>query len=241
MDEKKILIIAGPDGAGKTAFATEFLRREADCPTFVDAEALAAGLNPFQPERAIPMAERLMVEVIDAYVKQGLSFAFETTLSELDLDAKIPLWREWGYRTKIYFLRLPDPEAAIARVRQREAEGGSSPPDEVVRRRFHTGRRNFERVYRSLVDEWSIYDNLGAAPLLAWKMGMVEGEEVDEAVHVDADDAGAQAALGRASVAARRRALEAAGSVPLWSDGEVVYESDPKLLFPAEEGDTAAC
>ncbi len=48
--EKKILIIAGPNGAGKTTLAREFLPNEAECPTFINADLLAAGLNPLQPE-----------------------------------------------------------------------------------------------------------------------------------------------------------------------------------------------
>ena len=47
---KKILIIAGPNGAEKTSFATEFLPNEANCPNFINADLIAAGLNPFRPE-----------------------------------------------------------------------------------------------------------------------------------------------------------------------------------------------
>ena len=78
---KKILIIAGPNGAGKTTFATEFLPNEADCPTFINADLIAAGLNPFQPELSAFRAGRLMLEMIDDYVSRGESFSFEITLS----------------------------------------------------------------------------------------------------------------------------------------------------------------
>ena len=232
MHEKRVLIFAGPNGAGKTAFATEFLPKEADCLTFVNADLMAAGLNPFQPDLATRRAGRLMVSIIDEYVMQGQSFAFETTLSGADHAAKIPLWREWGYWTKIYFLKLPEAELAIARVKQRTKEGGHGVPDETVRRRFHVGWRNFERTYRQRVDEWVVYDNLGPAPLLLLRKGMIEGVPKDAEEPMDADDAGALAALGRASVEARRRALEISGSVATWRDGTIVYESDAKLLFP---------
>ena len=68
---KKILIIAGPNGAGKTTFATEFLPNEADCPTFINADLIAAGLNPFQPQLSAVRAGRLMLEMIDDYVSRG--------------------------------------------------------------------------------------------------------------------------------------------------------------------------
>ena len=53
---------------------------------------------------------------------------------------------------------------AIARVAQRVLEGGHDVPEEVIRRRFDAGRRNFERIYRGLVDGWILYDNTGDEP-----------------------------------------------------------------------------
>ena len=50
--EKKIVIIAGPNRAGKTTFAREFLPNEAGCPVFINADLIAAGLSPFEPDSA---------------------------------------------------------------------------------------------------------------------------------------------------------------------------------------------
>ena len=94
----------------------------------------------------------------------GESFAFETTLSGRNYARRIPRWREQGYRVKLFFLRLPTPGMAIARVAQRVREGGHDVPEEVIRRRFDAGRRNFEQVYRDLVDGWILYDNSGDEP-----------------------------------------------------------------------------
>jgi predicted ABC-type ATPase len=76
---KRIIMIAGSNGAGKTTFAREFLPKEAGCPLFVNADLIAAGLSPFEPERAAIRAGRLMIEEIDAHVRRKESFAFETT------------------------------------------------------------------------------------------------------------------------------------------------------------------
>jgi predicted ABC-type ATPase len=57
---KKIIIIAGPNGVGKTTFAREFLPLEADCPEFINVDLIAAGLSPFGPERAALRAGRIM-------------------------------------------------------------------------------------------------------------------------------------------------------------------------------------
>ncbi|MGE0682878.1 MAG: zeta toxin family protein [Candidatus Binatia bacterium] len=164
--EKKILIIAGPNGAGKTTFAQEFLPNEANCPAFVNADLIAAGLSPFAPEVVAVKAGRLMLEQIHEYSRRGGSFAFETTLSGRGYARLIPQWRAAGYRVKLIFLRLPTLEMAIERVQLRVKEGGHNVSEEVIKRRFTAGWRNFEALYRDIVDEWVVYDNSGDEPAL---------------------------------------------------------------------------
>lgn len=164
--EKKIIIIAGPNGAGKTTFAEEFLPKEAGCSTFVNADLIAAGLAPFEPERAAFRAGRLMLEEIHSHARRGESFAFETTLSGRGYAGLIPSWSAEGYTIKLFFLRLASPDLAIARVRQRVREGGHNIPEPVIRRRFASGQHNFESLYKPLVDEWALYDNSGSEPVL---------------------------------------------------------------------------
>jgi predicted ABC-type ATPase len=164
--QKRILIIAGPNGAGKTTFAIEFLPREAECPNFINADLIAAGLSPFRPEAGSIQAAKVMLEMMKKYEGKGDSFSFETTLSGKIYVRLIPEWQKEGYTVKLYFLRLPDPEFAIARVKQRVKEGGHNVPEDVVRRRFQTGWNNFERLYKNLVDEWALYDNAGVQPIL---------------------------------------------------------------------------
>ena len=91
--DKKIIIIAGPNGAGKTTFAREYLPNEANCPVFVNADLIAAGLAPFAPETAAIKAARLMLKEIEGHVKAGNSFAFETTLSGKAYAKHILEWK----------------------------------------------------------------------------------------------------------------------------------------------------
>ncbi len=165
-ESKRIFIVAGPNGAGKTTFATEFLPNEADCPIFINADLIAAGLNPLQPSLVALQAGKLMVKTIHNHVRRAESFAFETTLSGRGYSRLIPFWQEKGYLIKLFFLRLPTPEMAIARVRQRVLEGGHYVPEKTIRRRFHSGWRNFNSIYRDLVDEWVVYENSGKTPVL---------------------------------------------------------------------------
>ena len=163
---KKIVIIAGPNGAGKTTFAREFLPHEAECPVFVNADLIAKGLSPFEPETAALRAGRIMLDEIQNHARMGINFAFETTLSGLMYARLIPRWQREGYQVKLFFLSLAVPELAIARVAARVAQGGHSVSESVIRRRFASGWRNFEERYRLLVNAWAQYDNSGERPVL---------------------------------------------------------------------------
>ncbi len=155
---KNILIIAGPNGAGKTTFARNYLLNEADYSIFINADMIAEGLDPFSPERAAFAAGRVMLRMIDEYVRRGESFAFETTLSGRTYARAVPQWQAEGYWVTLCFLRLPTPEIAVSRVSNRVREGGHHVDEEVVRRRFDAGWRNFQQLYRDIVDEWVLYD-----------------------------------------------------------------------------------
>ena len=110
-----------------------------------------------------------MLEEIAACVRQGQSFAVETTLSGLRYRSHIRRWRADGYHVTLFFLSLPDAETAIDRVAQRVRHGGHHISEPVIRRRFATGLDNFEKIYKPIVDAWMHFDNSGPAPiLLAW-------------------------------------------------------------------------
>ncbi len=166
---KKIIIIAGPNGAGKTSFARTFLPQEAQCLRFINADLIAAGLSPFAPEVAAIKAGRVMLEEIADCVRREERFAYETTLSGLGYLRHIQQWRAQGFLVSLYFLSLPNVEAAIARVAERVRQGGHNIPEPVIRRRFIAGLRNFEQHYKAAVNAWAKYDNTGYTPvLLEW-------------------------------------------------------------------------
>ena len=150
-----------------STFAVEFLPNDANCPIFLNADLIAAGLSPFHPNLAAVRAGRLMLQQIGEHVRRGDSFAFETMLSGRGYARRIPRWQALGYRVKLFFLGLPTPEMAIARVAHRVEGGGRDAPKPMIIRWFSKGWRNFENVYRDLVDDWKLYDNAaGSTPVL---------------------------------------------------------------------------
>lgn len=168
---KKIIIISGPNGAGKTTFAREFLPREAECPVFINADLIAAGLSPFEPEKAAFRAGRLLLEEIGNHVRNERSFSFETTLSGKGYARLIPHWRSEGYVVHLVYLWIASPEMAISRVLRRVQHGGHNIPEPVIRRRYAVGLENFKSLYKPLVNQWSFYDNSFERPILLEEAG----------------------------------------------------------------------
>ena len=169
MKNKSVYIIAGPNGSGKTTFAKMFLPDYVKCPNFVNADLIAQGLAPFEPRAAAIKAGKLVLQQIHEYAKRGVNFAFETTLSGKSYVNLLAELKARDYSLHLFFLWIPSAELAIARIKDRVAEGGHHIPAEDVRRRFTRGLINFFTLYEPLVDSWVMFDNSKAKPILIAK------------------------------------------------------------------------
>jgi predicted ABC-type ATPase len=162
----RCIIIAGPNGAGKTTFAQEFLPKYAKVVHFVNADLIASGLSPLQPELARIKAGRLLLGEIDRLAARGVDFAFESTLSGVTYVSQLKQWKNQGYRVEIVYLWLPSPEIAVRRIAYRVQQGGHGIPNPDIVRRFARSWRNFEQLYKPIADAWMVYDNSGDKPQL---------------------------------------------------------------------------
>jgi predicted ABC-type ATPase len=156
---KDIVIIGGPNGAGKTTAAPAVVPRELGIREFVNADEIARGLSPFNFQGAAVAAGRLMILRMQALVRSGESFAFETTCSGRTYARWLQACKAAGWRVTLLYLWLPSPQAAIDRVARRVREGGHGVPDDVVIRRYQAGLANMRRLYMPLADVAAIYDN----------------------------------------------------------------------------------
>jgi len=154
-----VVVIAGPNGAGKSTSARHLLQDALAVHEFVNADAIAIGLSAFHPERVALAAGRLMLERMKALGAAGLSFAFETTLASRTFAPWLRRLREEGYHVHLAMLTLPSPELAISRVATRVRLGGHQVPENVIRRRFVAGLRNFFELYRDIAQTWQVFDN----------------------------------------------------------------------------------
>jgi predicted ABC-type ATPase len=162
----RCILIAGPNGSGKTTFAREFLLREIGVIHFVNADLIASGLSPLRPELASRQAERLVLKELSRLASARKNFSFESTLSGRTYLRLLRKWKSSGYRIEIVFLSLPSVHLALQRIAGRVRQGGHNVPKPDVIRRFDRSSKNFHTLYRPLADGWAIYDNSGPVPQL---------------------------------------------------------------------------
>lgn len=159
VEEKKLYIIGGCNGAGKTTASFNILPDLLNCKEFVNADEIARGLSPFQPEKVSIEAGRLMLARIDELLKSKEDFSFETTLSTRSFVSTINTAREKGYYITLIFFWLDSIQLAKDRVKKRVAEGGHNIEAEVIERRYTSGISNLFKLYANKVDSLLIYDN----------------------------------------------------------------------------------
>ncbi len=153
-----LYVIGGCNGAGKTTFAREFLP-SVGVRRFLNADEIARGLSPLDPQALRLRAGRLLLSELRALIARGESFGLESTLSGRTYVHLFKEAKARGYAIELHFLWLPDPREAIRRVRQRVREGGHDVPVADIRRRFTRGLEHLAKDYAPLADEWFIWDN----------------------------------------------------------------------------------
>lgn len=159
MSAKNLYIIAGCNGAGKTTASFTILPEIIKCNEFVNADEIARGLSPFQPEKVSFEAGRIMLTRINELLSENVSFAFETTLSTRSYNNKINQAKQKGYTVTLIFFWLQNVELAKERVKIRVSEGGHNIEPEIIERRYKNGIKNLFDIYLPIVDGAFIFDN----------------------------------------------------------------------------------
>jgi predicted ABC-type ATPase len=156
-----LYVIGGANGAGKTTVALTVLPRFLQVFEYVNADAIAAGLSPLNPEMMAMQAGRLMLERLQSLAEAGVDFAFETTLAARTFAQFLNACKARGYTINLIYLWLSSPNLAVERVARRVASGGHNIPEDVVRRRYGRGLKNLRELYLPMADGWMLFNNSG--------------------------------------------------------------------------------
>jgi predicted ABC-type ATPase len=164
--KNNLYIIAGCNGAGKSTVSFTILPEILDCKEFVNADEIARGLSPFQPEKVAISAGRIMLNRINELIEKNQNFAFETTLATISYKSKVIQAQQKGYKVTLLFFWLQSVDLAIERVRNRVKEGGHTIDTEIIKSRYSKGIQNLFNSYMPIVDEVLIFDNSNGKTLL---------------------------------------------------------------------------
>lgn len=159
MKGKNLYIISGPNGAGKTTASYTVLPKILNCKEFVNADEIARGLSPFNPDGMAIEAGKLMLKRIDELLQKEESFSIETTLSTRSYFKLVETAHQKGYNVTLLYFWLESPEQAIRRVAKRVENGGHDISKDIIIRRYWAGLNNLFDIYMPIVDTWMLVDN----------------------------------------------------------------------------------
>jgi predicted ABC-type ATPase len=181
--DPQLIVIAGPNGAGKTTLAPFLLRDQLGVLEYVNADPIAQGLSGFDPASVAVKAGRVMLSRLHHLAEQRKTFAFESTLAAKHYAGWVKKLRDGGYAFQLMFLWLRSANLAVQRVRERVQAGGHHVPEQVIRRRYAAGVRNFSKLYQPLANTWAVYDNSDSpSPLMIAQGGQDDSPSI---IHAD--------------------------------------------------------
>ena len=151
-------IVAGPDGAGKTTFALQYLPKIVSCKNFINADEIAKGVSPLNFEAGLLQASKIFLQSLNQKLENKETFAFETTLSGRSYLTQIPQWQQDGWKVVLIYLYIPSAEFSAFRVQQRFEQGGHNVPAETIVRRYPRSIKTLF-LYSEVCDQTFCFNN----------------------------------------------------------------------------------
>ena len=155
--ERRAVIVAGPNGTGKTTFAREYLEGY-DIP-YISADAIAERMTDGDIREVAQAAGKKFFSDLYSSIDSGKSIIVETTLSGLGFRRVLERLKREQYAVDIVYIYLDSPELCVARIVERTERGGHHVPEEDVIRRFRRSIKNFWEMYRIEADSWYLICN----------------------------------------------------------------------------------
>lgn len=156
----EMIIIAGPNGSGKTTVTQKFLRHEwSEGVLYINPDQIANDVfGDWNSRDAVLKAANYCTELREKCLKEKTSFVFETVLSGDDKIDFILRTKEAGFFIRIFFIATDHPSINASRIANRVMEGGHDVPISKIISRYYKSISNCE-VIAKIVDRLYVYDN----------------------------------------------------------------------------------
>jgi len=189
-DQAIIFVLAGVNGAGKSSIGGAYLR--ANQRDYFNPDHAAQRIRKMEGASINEANAQAWQEGklrLESAIETRRSYAFESTLGGNTIPRLLREAAEAGLKVVVWFVGLSTPEQHIARVRARVASGGHDIPEEMIRQRWDSSRRNVIALMPFLADLW-VFDNshegdssVGTIPppreLLYWSDGAIVSPDAD--------------------------------------------------------------
>lgn len=156
----ELIIIAGPNGSGKTSIAQKFLHHEwAEGTTYINPDQVAKDMfGDWNDNEAVLRAANYCTELREQCLKEKKSFVFETVFSAQDKIDFVIRAKQAGFFIRIFFISTSNPAINASRIAKRVMKGGHDVPITKIISRYNKSIQNCKTV-SSIVDRLYIYDN----------------------------------------------------------------------------------
>lgn len=156
----ELIIIAGPNGSGKTSVTQRFLHHEwADGTIYINPDQIAKDLfGNWNDKAAVLKAADYCAELREKCLTEKKSFVFETVFSAQDKIDFVIRAKEAGFFIRLFFISTANPAINASRIANRVMKGGHDVPITKIISRYYKSIRNCKTV-ASIIDRLYVYDN----------------------------------------------------------------------------------
>ena len=160
MRKPVLIVIAGPNGSGKTSTTRLVIKHEwAESCAYINPDEIAqTKFGDWNDPNAVRQAVEYCEEWREQLLQEHKDFIFETVLSS---DAKVDFLQRAkaeGYFIRMFFICTETPAINAARIARRVMEGGHDVPIQKIISRYEKAIVNAIRVAH-FVDRVYLYDN----------------------------------------------------------------------------------
>ena len=156
----EMIVIAGPNGSGKTSVTKKFLHHEwAEGTLYINPDEVAMDkFGDWNSVEAVMKAARYCAELREDCLRNHRSFVFETVMSADDKVDFIIRAKQVGFFLRLFFISTSHPSINAARITERVMKGGHDVPISKIISRYYKSIANCKMV-APMVDRLYVYDN----------------------------------------------------------------------------------